>query len=93
LKYKKRKTQPRLTIHHKQRRVDWVKEHVVWKEEWKHVIFSDKNNFNLDGPDDWAYYWHELRKDEEVFSKRQSGEKYPMSDTEGKHIFFSLQVV
>ena len=39
------------------------------------VIFSDEMKFNLDGPDGWVYYWHDLRRDEEIFSKKQQGGK------------------
>jgi hypothetical protein len=27
----------------------------------------------LDGPDGNSYYWHDLRKEKEIFSKRQQG--------------------
>ena len=75
LKYKKKKRQHRLTASHKQRRIEWAKEYVTWKDQWRCVIFSDEKKFNLDGPDGWAYYWHDLRRDKEIFSKRQQGGK------------------
>ena len=40
---------------------------------WTNIIFSDKKKFNLDGPDGWQYYWYDLRKEEQYFSKRASG--------------------
>ncbi|GBN12430.1 hypothetical protein AVEN_101831-1 [Araneus ventricosus] len=58
---------------HKQRRVDWAKYHQTRKDQWHCVIFSDEKKFNLDGPGDLAFYWHGIRKEEEIFSKRQQG--------------------
>ena len=33
------------------------------------MIFTDENNYNLDGPDDFNYYFHDTRK-EELFLNR-----------------------
>ncbi|CAF4547056.1 unnamed protein product [Rotaria socialis] len=32
-----------------------------------------KTKFNLDYPDGFSYYWHDLRKEEEIFSTRSQG--------------------
>ena len=55
--------------------IDWVKKKITWKKEkLETVMFSDEKKFNLDEPDDSQYYWHELRKKKQLFSKRSFGE-------------------
>ena len=42
---------------------------MIWNEVWHKV-----EKFNLDGLEGFSYYWHDLRKEEEIFSSRsQSG--------------------
>ena len=41
--------------------------------EWTFIIFSDKKNFNLYGPDGSQYYWHCLKQKEQNYSTLQKG--------------------
>ena len=36
-------------------------------------MFYGEKKFNLDGPDGSPYYWHNLRKEKQLFSKRLFG--------------------
>lgn len=37
------------------------------------VVYSDARKFNLDGPDGFTGYWHDLRKEPVYFSRRNFG--------------------
>ena len=68
LKKDEKKTHsPALTTTHKDLRLSWAKDHMTWNNEWHKVVWSDEKKFNLDGPDRFSYYWHDLRKEEEIF--------------------------
>ena len=61
LKYKKMLCKPYLTKKNITDRLKFANFHMNWEQEWKSVVFSNEKKFNKDGPDVWAYYWHNLR--------------------------------
>jgi len=74
LKYSRMKRGPMLTPSHVLRRKACATEHATWDDaKWASVVWSYEKKFNFDGPDGWAHYWHDLRKEKKVFSKRQNG--------------------
>lgn len=66
-------SKPLLTDKHKEARLEFARLHMTWDNEWKRVIFSDEKKFNLDGPDGWRYYWHDLRDEPTILARRHSG--------------------
>ncbi|RWS03179.1 transposable element tc3 transposase-like protein [Dinothrombium tinctorium] len=65
-------TKPPLKPEHLTTRLEFAKEQVTWKDEWKRVVFSDEKIFNLIRPEGFKYYWHDLR-DKHLLSRRQFG--------------------
>lgn len=72
-KYTKRRKIPSLKPEHEKARLEWAKKYMNWSAEWANVIFSDEKKFNLDGPDGFQYYWHDLRKDPQFKFSRNFG--------------------
>ncbi|ETL85047.1 hypothetical protein L917_15290 [Phytophthora nicotianae] len=72
-KWIKRKPSPAIKPNHKVARAAFATKFQSKTTIWRRVIFSDEKKFNLDGPDGYQYYWHDVRKDQEIFSKRASG--------------------
>lgn len=73
LVYTKMLRKPMLSPANIHARLTFADNHIHWTHQWRKIIFSDEKKFNLDGPDGFAYYWHDLRTEKKIFSKRQSG--------------------
>ena len=70
---KKNMHEPILSKAQMQARVDWAWPRVQRGARWRKVVFSDEKKFNLDGPDNNCYYYHDVRKPELLYHKRHSG--------------------
>jgi transposase len=71
LKRKLMKSKPVLTTQHKEARIEFCRTNM--KTDWAKIWFTDEKRWCLDGPDCFSYYWHDLRKEPLLRSKRQGG--------------------
>lgn len=74
IKHLKIKRKSKLTPRHKAARLQFAQEHMAWARQWEQVIFTDEKKMNLDGSDGFRYYYHDLRKDEVILSRRHSSQ-------------------
>ena len=66
------KKKPALNDHHKKARLDFAERHLIWRDEWHKIIWSDEKRFTKDGPDSMHYYQHDKTIDQ-TFLKKSIG--------------------
>jgi transposase len=71
--YTKLQRKPQLKAQHRTARLEFAKKNMHMDQVWKKVIFSDEKKFNLDGPDGFSYYWHDLRHNDPPKLSRNFG--------------------
>jgi hypothetical protein len=71
--YRKKLRKPILSGLQRAARVAWARNRLHWANKWKDIVFSDEKKFNLDGLDNSALYYHDIRKRELLHDKRHTG--------------------
>lgn len=58
---------------HKRKRVEFARQHAPQDLEWSTVLFSDKIQFNLDGPEGCKFEWTDGRGQKKTYVTWHSG--------------------
>lgn len=71
---KKPKLEPIMSHFQQEERLVFANMYKTWSEShWRRVVFHDERKFNLDGPDGFTHYYHDLRNYERTLSQRPRG--------------------